>query len=83
VAAPERRSAPVLWGACPAIIGSAGVPIPFSADTIIASLLPTGMVSSIYYAERLYQLPIGVIGVAAGNPSLLPEMSRRLAGRDE
>jgi putative peptidoglycan lipid II flippase len=37
--------------------------------------------SSIYYAERLYQLPIGVIGVAAGTV-LLPEMSRRLARGD-
>ncbi len=66
----------------PAIIGSAGVQIAIFADTIIASLLPTGVVSSIYYAERLYQLPIGVIGVAAGTV-LLPEMSRRLARGDE
>jgi putative peptidoglycan lipid II flippase len=65
----------------PAIIGSAGVQIAIFADTIIASLLPTGVVSSINYAERLYQLPIGVIGVAAGTV-LLPEMSRRLAGGD-
>ena len=66
----------------PAIIGSAGVQIAIFADTIIASLLPTGVVSSIYYAERLYQLPIGVIGVAAGTV-LLPEMSRRLARGDD
>jgi putative peptidoglycan lipid II flippase len=66
----------------PAIIGSAGVQIAIFADTIIASLLPTGILSSIYYAERLYQLPIGVIGVAAGTV-LLPEMSRRLARGDE
>src|SRR5579863_2107784 len=65
----------------PAIIGSAGVQIAIFADTIIASLLPTGVVSSVYYAERLYQLPIGVIGVAAGTV-LLPEMARRLAGGD-
>jgi putative peptidoglycan lipid II flippase len=65
----------------PAIIGSAGVQIAIFADTIIASLLPTGVVSAIYYAERLYQLPIGVIGVAAGTV-LLPEMSRRLASGD-
>lgn len=65
----------------PAIIGSAGVQIAIFVDTIIASLLPTGVVSSIYYAERLYQLPIGVIGVAAGTV-LLPEMSRRLARGD-
>lgn len=65
----------------PAIIGSAGVQIAIFADTIIASMLPTGAVSSINYAERLYQLPIGVIGIAAGTV-LLPEMSRRLARGD-
>ncbi len=66
----------------PAVIGSAGVQIAMFADTIIGSLLPTGGVSSIYYADRIYQLPIGVIGIAAG-AVLLPEMSRRLAGGDE
>lgn len=62
----------------PAVIGSAGVQIAMFADTIIASLLPTGAVSSIYYADRLYQLPIGVIAIAAGTV-LLPEMSRLIA----
>ncbi|MBV1705526.1 MAG: murein biosynthesis integral membrane protein MurJ, partial [Hyphomicrobiales bacterium] len=66
----------------PAVIGSAGVQIAIFADTIIASLLPTGSVSAINYADRLYQLPIGVIGVAAG-VVLLPEMSKRLAVDDE
>ncbi len=65
----------------PSVIGSAGQQIAILADTILASLLPTGAVSSIYYAERLYQLPLGVIGVAAGTV-LLPEMSRRLAAGD-
>lgn len=62
----------------PAVIGSAGVQIAMFADTIIASLLPTGAVSSLYYADRLYQLPVGVIAIAAGTV-LLPEMSRRIA----
>ena len=66
----------------PAVIGSAGVQIAMFADTIIASLLPTGSVSSIYYADRIYQLPIGVIGIAAGTV-LLPEMSRRFASGDK
>jgi putative peptidoglycan lipid II flippase len=66
----------------PAVIGSAGVQIAMFADTIIASLLPTGAVSSLYYADRLYQLPVGVIGIAAGTV-LLPTMSRRLAAGDE
>ncbi len=65
----------------PAVVGSAGIQIALFADTIIASLLPTGAVSSLYYAERLYQLPIGVIGIAAGTV-LLPEMSRRIAAGD-
>lgn len=59
----------------PAVIGSAGVQIAMFVDTIISSLLPTGGPSSIYYADRIYQLPIGVIGIAAGTV-LLPEMSR-------
>lgn len=62
----------------PAVIGSAGVQIAIFADTIIASLLPTGAVSAISYADRLYQLPVGLIGIAAGTV-LLPEMSRHLA----
>jgi len=65
----------------PAVIGSAGVQIALFFDTIIASMLPTGGPSSIYYADRIYQLPIGVIGIAAGTV-LLPEMSRRFAAGD-
>ena len=66
----------------PAIIGSASPQIAVLADTILSSMLPDGGVSSISYAERLYQLPVGVIGIAAGTV-LLPEMSRRLAANDE
>ncbi len=62
----------------PAVIGSAGTQIALFADTIIGSMLPTGGVSSIYYADRIYQLPVGVIGIAAGTV-LLPEMSRLFA----
>ncbi len=65
----------------PAVIGSAGVQIAIFADTIIASTLPDGAQASINYADRLYLLPVGVIGVAAGTV-LLPEMSRRLANQD-
>ena len=65
----------------PAVIGSAGQQIAILADTILASGMPTGAVASINYADRLYQLPLGIIGVAAGTV-LLPEMSRRLAAGD-
>lgn len=65
----------------PAVIGSSGLQIAMFADTIIGSLLVTGGMSSLYYAERLYQLPIGLVGVAAGTV-LLPEMSRCFARED-
>jgi putative peptidoglycan lipid II flippase len=65
----------------PAVIGSAGQQIAILADTILASGMPTGSVSAINYADRLYQLPLGVIGVAAGTV-LLPEMTRRIAAGD-
>jgi putative peptidoglycan lipid II flippase len=65
----------------PAVVGSNVAQIAILADTILASLLPTGAVSSLYYADRLYQLPVGVIGIAAGTV-LLPEMSRRIAAGD-
>lgn len=66
----------------PAVVGSAGVQLALFADTIIASFLPAGALSALYYADRLNQLPIGVIGIAAGTV-VLPEMSRRLAAGDE
>ena len=65
----------------PATVGSAGVQLALFADTIIASFLAAGALSALYYADRLYQLPGGVIGIAVGTV-LLPEMSRRLAAGD-
>jgi putative peptidoglycan lipid II flippase len=66
----------------PATLGSAGTQVALFADTIIASFLTTGALSALYYADRLNQLPIGVIGIAVGTV-LLPEMSKRLAADDE
>ncbi|MFG1429900.1 murein biosynthesis integral membrane protein MurJ [Xanthobacter sp. V2C-8] len=66
----------------PAIIGSAGVQIALFADTIIATFLPIGALSALYYADRINQLPIGVVGIAVGTV-LLPEMARRLAAKDD
>ena len=66
----------------PATIGSAGTQLALFADTIIASFLSAGAISALYYADRIDQLPIGVIGIAVGTV-LLPEMTRRLATGDE
>ena len=59
-----------------------GTQVAMFADTIIATFLPAGALSALYYAERLYQLPIGVIGIAIGTV-LLPEMSRRITAGDD
>jgi putative peptidoglycan lipid II flippase len=66
----------------PATVGSAGLQIALFADTIIASFLSAGALSALYYADRLNQLPIGVIGIAAGTV-VLPEMASRIAAGDE
>src|ERR1700758_842074 len=65
----------------PATLGSMGTQVAMFADTIIATFLPAGALSALYYADRLNQLPIGVIGIAIGTV-LLPEMSRRLTSED-
>lgn len=50
-------------------------------DIILASFLPDGSLSFLFYADRLNQLPLGVIGVAVGT-ALLPALSRALAAGD-
>jgi putative peptidoglycan lipid II flippase len=65
----------------PATLGSMGTQVAMFADTIIATFLPAGALSALYYADRLNQLPIGVIGIAIGTV-LLPEMSRRITEGD-
>lgn len=62
-------------------VGSATVFIAPFIDTVIASLLPTGSRTALYYADRINQLPLGVLGIALGTV-LLPEMSARLAKND-
>lgn len=62
-------------------IGAASIVISPFIDTLIASYLPTGSRTALYYADRINQLPLGVLGIALGTV-LLPEMSSRLAKGD-
>ncbi len=62
----------------PATIGAGVTQINLFIDVILASFLPVGAVSYLYYADRLNQLPLGVVGVAVGT-ALLPMLSRALA----
>ena len=70
------------WMLGPAIGISASYQIGALADQIVGSLLPTGGLSAISYADRLYQLPGGVIVIATGSV-LLREMSALVALGDE
>ncbi len=62
----------------PGILGAGVVQINLFADMIIASFLPSGSISYLYYADRLNQLPLGVVGIAVGT-ALLPMLSRAVA----
>jgi putative peptidoglycan lipid II flippase len=61
----------------PGAVGAGVVQINLLIDIVIASILPTGAVSFLYYADRVNQLPLGVVGVAIGT-ALLPLLSRQL-----
>ena len=61
----------------PGAVGAGVVQINLLIDIVIASLLPTGAVSFLYYADRVNQLPLGVVGIAIGT-ALLPLLSRQL-----
>ncbi len=62
-------------------IGASAIVISPFIDTLLASLLPTSSRTALYYADRINQLPLGVLGVALGTV-LLPEMSARLTRGD-
>ncbi len=65
----------------PGLLGAGVLQINILVGTIIASLLATGSISALYYADRVYQLPLGVIGIAVGT-ALLPLLSRQLRAGD-
>ena len=66
----------------PGVLAAGVTQVNLLVDVVIASLLPRGSVSYLYYADRVNQLPLGVVGVAIGT-ALLPLMSRQLrAGKD-
>lgn len=63
----------------PGIFGMAVAEINIFVDTLLASLLPEGSVSSLYYGNRITQFPLGIFGVAIGIASL-PALSRVMTG---
>jgi putative peptidoglycan lipid II flippase len=63
----------------PALFGVSVSQINLLLDTVLASFLPTGSVSWLYYSDRLTELPLGVFGIAIATV-ILPALSRQRAG---
>ncbi len=61
----------------PGILGAGIYQINMVVDTILVSLVGTGAISWLYYANRLQQLPLGVVGAAIG-VAVLPILSQHL-----
>ena len=59
----------------PVAIGAGIYQINLVIDTVIASLLPSGSISYLFFADRVNQSPFGVLGVPVGT-ALLPVLSR-------
>jgi len=65
----------------PGIIGASAMQVSIFTDMFLASMLPVGSISFLYYADRLYELPLGVIGIAVST-ALLPMLSRSIKDND-
>lgn len=75
-----KRLLSLIW---PAAAGAGAVQINLVVSTALAaSLLSAGSVSYIYFADRLNQLPLGLIGIGLGTV-LLPTISAQLGRGDE
>jgi len=65
----------------PGVLGAGVTQLNLVVSTALASLLPGGSVSYLYYADRLNQLPLGVVGIAVAT-AILPPLSRQVRTGD-
>ena len=65
----------------PVAFGAGLYQINLLVDTMLASMVANGAVSFLYYADRVNQFPLGVVGVAVST-ALLPLLARRLNAGD-
>ena len=75
---PELKRLAIIMG--PALLAGGVVQINLIVGRQVASFTE-GAVAWLSYADRLYQLPLGVVGIAIG-VVLLPDLSRRLRASD-
>lgn len=66
----------------PGVLGAGVTQLNLLVSTALASMLPGGSVSYLYYADRLNQLPLGVVGIAVGT-AILPPLSRQVRAGDD
>ena len=65
------------------LVGAGVTQLSLAVDTVIGTYLPEKSVSFMYYADRINQLPLGVLGTAVST-ALLPLLSRQIgAGRQD
>jgi putative peptidoglycan lipid II flippase len=72
---PETRT--LMRRMAPVALGSGAAQINLMIDVMLASLLAAGSISWLYYADRVYELPLAVIGIAIGT-ALLPLLARQI-----
>ncbi len=77
----QSRIRETLYLFAPALVAIAAVQINILIGTILATLLDTGAVSYLYYADRIVQLPLALFGIAMST-ALLPALSGHLARGD-
>lgn len=65
----------------PGLVGAGVTQLNLSVDTLIVSWLPPSSASYLYFADRLQQLPLGVVGTAVGT-AILPLLSRQVRTGD-
>ncbi len=76
---PDIRSIALLM--LPSVFGVGVYYLNITVSAILASLLPQGSVSYLYYAQRLFEFPQGIFTVSVAQ-AVLPSMSRQAAAGD-
>jgi len=66
----------------PAMWGNSTAQISAFLDTFLASFLATGSISYLYYANRIFQLPLALFAIAT-SVALFPRVARYLKNSDE
>jgi putative peptidoglycan lipid II flippase len=71
----KRQFLPAIWGNSTAQVSA-------FLDTFLASFLVTGSISYLYYANRIFQLPLALFAIAT-SVALFPRVARYIKNKDE